>query len=118
MPLFTVKYRKRNEPVKKALQIQVEADTYRKAVESFYRQNPQSKYWVTSPEEKEDEYFVGNLSVTQRETEESWLKANRISYRIGEQAYGINGEPLPNSYSPLFIKQSDIERYDRAMKKG
>lgn len=117
MPLFTVKYRKRNELVKKALQIQIEADTYQDAIESFYRQYPQSSYLVTNPEEKSDEYFVGNLSYAQRETKESWLKANHISYRIGEQAYGINGDLLPNSYSPLFLQQSDIKQYDRVMKK-
>lgn len=115
MPLFTVKYRKRKELVKEALQFQVETDTYEQAIEQFYKKYSWAEYMVVNPEEQKGEYFVGN---SYRQKEEQRLKDHGIRYRVGERAYDIEGHLLSSRYRPLFISQSDIKKFDQMMKKG
>lgn len=117
MAKITIKYRKRNEPVKDALQLQTYARTYEGAVALFRERHPVAEYNVVNPEEKAGEYFVGNLSDIAREETERELREHQITYRIGEQAYDLDGNPLSSWHHPLFIAQSDVVKYDRMMEK-
>ena len=116
MAKIMVKYRKRKRPIKDALQWAAEAGTYEGAVKQFKETHSWAEYQVVSPEERAGEYFVGNISEIGQQKEERALKEHKIPYRIGKQAYDINGRPLSSWHHPLFIRQSDLKQYDQMMK--
>lgn len=64
----------------------------------------------------EDEVFLGN---TQRDGDTwLWLKDKRFeTLRLGEVAFDIDGERLPDSYNmaPLIINRREFDRYDDMM---
>jgi len=62
-------------------------------------------------EKLNDEVFVGNIRVG---SDLSHL--NGVEYRIGDQAFDIDGKKLPRDYMrPLFVKRRDYATYDRIM---
>ena len=62
-------------------------------------------------EKLNDEVFVGNIRVG---SDLSHL--NGVEYRIGDQAFDIDGKKLPRDYMrPLFVKRRDYAKYDRIM---
>jgi len=64
---------------------------------------------------RKDEFCVGNTHRGEGAIE--WLNQQGVmGVRLGEQAYDINGKPLPKDiYRPLIIENSDGAKYDRVM---
>lgn len=63
-------------------------------------------------ERKHDEVFAGNTSAEGVPAYLSELK----SARLGEQAFDIEGRKISSAYMrPLFVGQSEADRYDAIM---
>ena len=63
-------------------------------------------------EQLNDEVFVGNIRVDS----DLLSHLNGVAYRIGEQAFDLDGNKLPRDYMrPLFVKKSDYATYDHIM---
>ncbi len=61
------------------------------------------------PEQKKDEKFVGNGIKTAK-------KSENYKYRVGKQAYDINGKKILNeNIVPIFVMKKDLYDYDKFM---
>lgn len=65
---------------------------------------------------KDNEMFVGN---TAREGEHfTWLRSQGLtSVRLGNQAYAIDGLPLPEYYAPVIIARNQADLHHAIMMK-
>ena len=65
-------------------------------------------------EQREDEEFVGNANLD----ELNKLLAYGIDCRLGNKAYYIDGKEIESNYlKPLFVKKSNLKKYDNKMRK-
>ncbi|WP_019584422.1 hypothetical protein [Thioalkalivibrio sp. ALE16] len=63
---------------------------------------------------RDDEVYVGNTDVRNREPGVPGHLSRLKTARIGEQALDIDGNPLPqDQWRPLFIGRSEAGVYDR-----
>lgn len=65
-------------------------------------------------EQRSDEIFVGNANLD----ELNQLLAYGIDCRLGNKAYYIDGKKIKGNYlKPLFVKKSDLKKYDNKMRR-
>ncbi|MDH1268945.1 hypothetical protein N5C81_15070 [Rhizobium pusense] len=61
-----------------------------------------------------NEEFVGNTYRSKNNLD--WLKSKGLtSVRLGNQAFSIDGEKLPESYAPVIIARDQAELYNAIM---
>src|SRR5690606_31634391 len=78
------------------------------------RQARRMIYMTTKRHEEQmhDEVFVGNIRVGS----DLLSHLNGVAYRIGVQAFDLDGNKLPQDYMrPLFVKRRDYAKYDHIM---
>jgi len=57
---------------------------------------------------EKDEYFVGNVRI-----KKDFSYLDGVKFRLGEQAFDINGEKISKNYMrPLIIKKRSFEKYE------